>query len=144
MYFSVNVCAKIHLLNYKLTYPSWLGLTPDRRKVGAQNNCSSSSFQINQPEMSSPVNQDYGLLPELVFDDIMLRIGLNDLESLHRCRQVCKSWNDRIMRNIWDNPSKRNLIKIRIEKDWGPGMIPSLEEISHAKWLGMYSYIHLL
>ena len=90
--------------------------------------------------MSSPVNQDYGLLPELVFDDIMLRIGLNDLESLHRCRQVCKSWNDRIMRNIWDNPSKRNLIKIRIEKDWGPGMIPSLEEISHAKWLGMYSY----
>ena len=69
-------------------------------------------------------------MPELVFDDIMLRIGLNDLESLHRCRQVCKSWNDRIMRNIWENPSKRNLIKTRIEKDWGPGMIPSLEEIS--------------
>ena len=101
--------------------------------------------------MSSPVNQDYSLLPELVFDDIMLRIGLSNLESLHRCRQVCKSWNDRIMRNIWDNPSKRNLIKTRIENDWGPGISLeeisfakwgpgiSLEKISFAKWLGMYS-----
>ena len=76
-------------------------------------------------------------LPELIFSEIMLMVGLGSLESLHRCRQVCRKWNESILVNIWGNPSKKKVMKEKIEKSWAPeiGMFPSDEEISHAKWL---------
>ena len=74
--------------------------------------------------------------PPEIFDMIMMMVGLSSLESLHRCRQVCSAWNAMILRNIWENPSKRKMIKIRIERNWGPEVLPSNEDISHAKWLG--------
>ena len=51
-----------------------------------------------------------------------------------------------IMQNIWENLSNRNIFKIRIEKHWGrnpdrhsqPDILPSEDEISHAKGLGEY------
>ena len=76
------------------------------------------------------------MLPDLIFSDIMMIVGLESLESLHRCRQVSKTWNERIIRDIWENQSKKKIMKIRIEKNWGPDMFPTDEEISHAKWLG--------
>ena len=75
-------------------------------------------------------------LPDLIFSDIMMMVGLESLESLHRCRQVCKLWNEKIIRDIWENQSKKRIMKERIERSWGPDMLPSDEEISHAKWLG--------
>ena len=75
-------------------------------------------------------------LPDLIFSDIMMMVGLESLESLHRCRQVCSKWNEKILRNIWESQSKKQIMKERIEKNWGPGMLPTDEEISHAKWLG--------
>ena len=66
----------------------------------------------------------------------MMMVGLDSLESLHRCRQVCTEWNAMIMRNIWENQSKRNIIRMSIERNWGPEMLPSNADISHAKWLG--------
>ena len=106
-------------------------------------------------------------LPDLIFSDIMMMVGLESLESLHRCRQVCSQWNEKILRDIWENQSKKKIMKERIEKNWdleifpkisydirrvsqppgmirkkrivsnwGPGRLPSDEEISHAKWLG--------
>ena len=87
--------------------------------------------------MSLQDNQDWIMSgQELIFGKIMMMIGLSSLESLHRCRQVCRTWNIMIMMNIWENPSKRNIIKLRIERNWGPEMLPSNEDISHAKWLG--------
>ena len=74
-------------------------------------------------------------LPELIFSEIMLMVGLGSLESLHRCRQVCTKWNESILVHIWGNPSKTKVMKEKIEKSWAPGMFPSDEEISHAKWL---------
>ena len=71
-------------------------------------------------------------LPDLIFSDIMMMVGL---ESLHRCRQVCKTWNEMILRDI-------RKMKERIEKNWDPknwrrrGKFPTDKEISHAKWLG--------
>ena len=76
------------------------------------------------------------MLPDLIFSDIMLMVGLKSLESLHRCRQVCKSWNEMILNDIWESQSKKKVIKERIDKNWGPGMFPSDEDIAHAKWLG--------
>ena len=40
------------------------------------------------------------------------------------------------MRDIWESPSKKEIMKERIERSWGPDMFPTDEEISHAKWLG--------
>ena len=82
-------------------------------------------------------------LPDLIFSDIMMMIALESLESLHRCRQVCKIWNEKILRYIWENKSKKRTIKERIERSWGPDMdiLPTDEEISHAKWLGNGSLI---
>ena len=75
-------------------------------------------------------------LPEMIFSDIMMMVGIESLESLHRCRQVCQTWNEKILINIWESKSKKKIMKERFERSWGPGMFPSDEEISHAKWLG--------
>ena len=73
-------------------------------------------------------------IPDMIFSDIMMIVGLESLESLHRCRQVCKTWNEKILRHIWESPSKKKIMKERIDRNWR--MYPSDEEISHAKWLG--------
>ncbi len=81
---------------------------------------------------------------DLIFGKIMMMVGLDSLENLHNCRQVCTAWNIMIMQNIWDNPSNRNIIKMRIErikmmieKNWGlGGIFPSDENVSYVKWLG--------
>ena len=80
-------------------------------------------------------------LPEEIFSEIMITVGLESLESLHRCRQVCSKWNEMILRHIWESQSKKKIMKERIERSWGPGMFPSDEEISHAKWLGDGSFL---
>ena len=75
-------------------------------------------------------------LPEMIFSDIMMMVGLQSLESLHRCRQVCTTWNEKILRDIWESRSKKKIMKERIERSWGPEMFPSDEDISLAKMLG--------
>jgi len=74
-------------------------------------------------------------LPELLFSDIMMMVGLESLNRLHGCRQVCSTWNEMILRVIWESPSKRRIMKERIERSWGPDMFPSDEQISRARWL---------
>ena len=71
---------------------------------------------------------------DIIFDKIMMMVGFSSLESLHRCRQVCRAWNAMIMTNIWESPSKRNILLI--EKNWGHHTLPSKDAINHAKWLG--------
>ena len=78
---------------------------------------------------------DWRMLPDLIFSDVMMKIVLESFESLHRFRQVCKTWNERILSIIWENPSKREIIKTRIQKTWKTGIISDVE-ISHARWLG--------
>ena len=75
-------------------------------------------------------------LPALIFSDIMMMVGLESLNGLHRCRQVCKTWNELIIRVIWMNKSRKQIMREGIERSWGPGMFPTDEEISRAKWLG--------
>ena len=57
-------------------------------------------------------------MPDLPFTDIMMMVGLENIESLHRCRQVCKNWDEKIMSNIWENPRRKNIMKTRIERVW--------------------------
>ena len=93
---------------------------------------------------------------DIIFDEIMLMVGHSSLESLDICRQVCKTWNYRIMTMIWENPTKRwgTIIQRRIERSWGnlltflPAehvmtrdkiqsmLLPSDEKITQVKLLG--------
>ena len=75
-------------------------------------------------------------LPDELYSDIMMRVGLKSLDDLHRCRQVCKPWNELILSLIWRSEGSKSIMKQRIEKNWSPGMLPTNEEISRAKWLG--------
>ena len=87
--------------------------------------------------MSSQDNPDWRMLgQDHVFQKIMMMVGLDSLESLQRCEKVCTAWNDMIKQNIWESSSERNIIKMRIEKNWAPSMYPSDEDISNVKWLG--------
>ena len=90
--------------------------------------------------MTNWIDRDWRLVPDLALADIMLMVGLESLESLHRCRQVCRTWNEKIMDNIWGNNKKRKIITAKIEKkfnmEYGDDTFPTNEEISHAKWLG--------
>ena len=86
-----------------------------------------------------PENLTGVTLPDEILSDIWMKVGLESLKSLddlRRCRQVSGQWNEKILRDVWESKSKKRIMKESIEKNWGPGMFPSDEEISHAKWLG--------
>jgi len=94
-------------------------------------------YQTITNKMSSQKNPDWRMLGhDLIFQEIMMMVGLDSLESLHRCRQVCTAWNTMIMQNIWERKGKRNIIKMRIQKIWASKKLPSDKDIAHAKWLG--------
>ena len=81
-------------------------------------------------EMSDIGDQpDWLNLPDLAFNEIMMMI------SLRNCMQVCSSWNEKITKNILENPTKKNIIRARIERVMVPGMFPSNEDICNARWL---------
>ena len=75
-------------------------------------------------------------LPEPIFRDIIVMVGLESPERLLRAMKVCSQWNEKIMRDIWEIPSKKQIMKERFERSWGPDMLPTDKEISHAKRLG--------
>ena len=50
--------------------------------------------------MSSTYWYGWQNLPDLIFNDIMVRVGLESLGDLNNCRQVCQTWNDM----IWKMP----------------------------------------
>ena len=39
----------------------------------------------------------WNTLPDVIFSDIMMMVGLESLDTLHSCRQVCQSWNEMIV-----------------------------------------------
>merc|ERR1719339_383724 len=46
-------------------------------------------------------------LPLELFDYIMFLIGSGSLRTLDTCRKVSRSWNNRIMRSLWEEPNKQ-------------------------------------
>ena len=75
-------------------------------------------------------------VPDLIFSDIMMKVGFDSLVRLHSCRRVCKAWNEMIVRDVCQSRKNRKIMRERMEKIWGPGMLPTNEEISEAKWAG--------
>ena len=93
--------------------------------------------------MSSLVKQKHGwlLLPDLIFDQIMLIIGLCNPAMLDVCKQVCKAWRKGILRTLWESPKKSwgAVIERRIEmSNLGSEDFPSDEKLAQIKLLGVY------
>ena len=85
-------------------------------------------------------------LPDPIFCDIMLMVGLESIESLHRCRQVCITWNEKILTYIWKSEKKKKKMKRSFVIKWGikwDKVFPSNEMISHARWLGNDGFLSL-
>ena len=94
--------------------------------------------------MSTSLVSDGLILPEEILSEILLMVGLESLESLHRCRQVCQTWNELIMKDIWENPRKKNIalhckIATKIKRKFL--MFPSNDVILHAKWQGKHKIL---
>ena len=111
----------------------WYFFIPNKNDILCHN-----QFIDSVPEMASSDSQDWLMLRHPgIFEKIMLMIGLDSIESLDICRQVCRAWNTMILNLIWENPTKKwgTIIQRRIEKCW-ENLFPSGEKISHAKYLG--------
>ena len=94
------------------------------------------TYRQTHPCIVKDISMAWVELPDLIFVEVMMKVGLESLEGLQRCRQVCKAWNNLILRDIYQSENKRKIIRERIERNWGPGMFPSDDEISNAKWAG--------
>ena len=55
-------------------------------------------------------------LPELALVKIFLHLPGG---ALHKCRQVCKEWNDVILNSIWSSVHVRKQLEKRLETNWG-------------------------
>ena len=72
-------------------------------------------------ESTTPTQPDWLRLPALVQTDLMMEVGLNSLEDLHTCRQVCRAWNEQIVKNVWGNASNRNKLENKLKECWRTG-----------------------
>ena len=79
--------------------------------------------------------RSWDTLPDLVVREIMINVGLDSLVRLHGCRQVCQTWN-RVILHLCHCPRWKRIMKEKIQRNWGPGRLPSEEEISLARMLG--------
>ena len=79
--------------------------------------------------------EDAFTLPKELLNYVMMMVGVKSLDDLHTCRQVCGTWNEFILSFIWGSNGSMRIMKEKIERSWGHGMLPSDEEIRHAKWL---------
>ena len=83
--------------------------------------------------------------PDDYFGDVMTMVGLGRLEDLHRCRQVCRSWNEMI--SHMTNRSKRTIqikagsVADEITNKWKDGHTPLLPEITTAAYLAHHGLL---
>ena len=73
------------LQNVQNVHPSFLFQEKDKRLT---------IFKIQTSAYNSSTKMtSWKNLPDIVFSDIMMILKQNSLEDIHRCRQVCQSWN---------------------------------------------------
>ena len=84
-------------------------------------------------------------LPDLILTDIMMMAGLDRLDDISKCRQVCQSWNVMI-----SQMTKRNKDTIRreaesvaaeIREKWGDNDDDTLPEIANAASLAHHGIL---
>ena len=93
--------------------------------------------------MSLSSDDQWLKLPDIVFSDIMMMVAQDSLTTLRRCTEVCSTWDAMITTHIFENQNKMSIIKDNILRALtiGPGMYPSKEDLSNAKWLSKLTLI---
>ena len=71
-------------------------------------------------------------LPSIAFEKILLFLVQQSVEDLHKCRMVCKSWNNRI-KNEFCIINRREVVQQRMNFNWKEGLYPSRCEVLQAK-----------
>ena len=74
-------------------------------------------------------------LPDVPFNLLMMMQSITQLRIL---TQVSSTLKKRIKKNILERPVKNKILRARIERVMGPGIIPSNEEITNAMWLSKF------
>ena len=79
-------------------------------------------------------NNGWNNLPDVVFGDIMMMVGLENIGNLNQCRQVCRSWN----KMIASNKKLKNISSAERIRDLftDEQYFPSNKDIVRAKKLG--------
>ena len=97
--------------------------------------------------MSSTSWYGWQNLPDLIFNDIMVRVGLESLGDLNNCRQVCQTWNDMIWKMPKDTIRRHHeSLATQIRRDWyydddDEVHSPCLHEISAAARFAHYGLL---
>ena len=84
-------------------------------------------------------------LPDLILSDIMLMVGVENIEDLHKCRQVCRNWKvmiyqmtrgkkDTIRRKAISLESSRQ-DKLALDPTSFPDVLPTLACLAHHGFL---------
>ena len=74
-------------------------ITTTSLKVNPKMSSSSDRTQTSCPQDQKPlrcllgISRDWQNLPDRVFGDVMMMFGVNKLEAIPKCRQVCQIWN---------------------------------------------------
>ena len=58
-------------------------------------------------------------IPDLPLVEIFTML---DFASLHKCRQICKKWNQLILRNVWGRKNKRRIMEQKFSRYWDTGI----------------------
>ena len=102
--------------------------------------------------MSSSSCYGWQNLPDLIFSDLMKIVGLDSIVDIHKCRQICQSWNAMIseMTKHKKDAIQRNAESSKIRKRWAGRRHPQIPEISlaarlaHHGLLGNLLYMRLM
>ena len=68
------------------------------------------------------------MLPPEIWNKILYHAFIGqegpDIDTLDKCRQVCREWNEMIKRSVWQKPNKEwgIITKCMIEKNWSLGV----------------------
>ena len=72
------------------------------KKANPKMSSSSDKTDTSNPRKQKPLpcplgpSRDWQNLPELLFGNVMMMVGMDQHENIPKCRQVCQGWNVRV------------------------------------------------
>ena len=73
---------------------------------------------LNDSRKNMALSADLPTLPDLPLVEIFTML---DFASLHKCRQVCKHWNQMILKDVWGRKTNRGIMEQKYRRYWDTG-----------------------
>ena len=101
--------------------------------------------KISQKIYSSSMSIGWQKLPDIIFGDIMMMVGLKSCEDMHKCRRVSQSWSEMIslMTKFKKDPIRKKAenLAAEIRDNWMWPHAPILPEITTAASLAHHGIL---